>query len=289
MVSAAEAEKKETERHNLRVKKHWLRPRLTGQIRAFSKEDAGLRAKIAKDNISAFFVHLYQCLYGGRIVRNPWGNNELFHNEYLFSPDIVRREDGTKIYSEVKATSVKNSKIHLPAKQTANNLFAMLEKAKRGERSQLEYGLFKYGPTSVQGTGAIDNSQLVRTLSDSEKITVVAPFNLLLYLASFGRVETRNQTSSLYNVNSPRYTLIKSTVVTNLFNSVSFDALKNSSYVDPFPVTKYFIPQDKYRRFAKSLKQNYGDIVDILGLRNLFEESKKIRDEEKKEINDLPF
>src|SRR3990172_3131363 len=272
MVSAAEAEKKETERHNLRVKKHWLRPRLTGQIRAFSKEDAGLRAKIAKDNISAFFVHLYQCLYGGRIVRN---------------------EDGTKIYSEVKATSVKNSKIHLPAKQTANNLFAMLEKAKRGERSQLEYGLFKYGPTSVQGTGAIDNSQLVRTLSDSEKITVVAPFNLLLYLASFGRVETRNQTSSLYNVNSPRYTLIKSTVVTNLFNSVSFDALKNSSYVDPslpevlslgdievehslvpkitvggggehvmgpFPVTKYFIPQDKYRRFAKSLKQNYGDI-----------------------------
>lgn len=294
-----------------------MRPRLKRQIHAYSPQDAERRASIFKDNISRFFVYLDAAIYGGRIIRNPWGNNLHFHSTHGFSPDIIRIENGRRTYVEDKATSTKSSKIGTNSKQTANNLYKMLRLTEKGREPfpKLEYDLFKYGPRSLlNGLGALDNSELVNMLATLDKSLIRIPFNLFLYLLSFARIETRDQTTSLYNVDSPMYHIIGGRVLTELLNGTPLNHLNNGQYssslvetlrladlevehlvtpsvqvnyrrtsrTEPFQVARYFIPDSKYGKWISSLRKNHKEITDALGLRNLFEEARNVP-------SDIPF
>ena len=163
-----------------------MRPILKRQVKADSIETAAQRSKIFKDNLSRFFVHLYASIYGGRILKDPWGNGLSSSSNglsYHFNPDIVRIERGRKIYTEEKVTGTRNSKISASVKQSSNNFSELLERIESREKplSMIEYALFIYGPRSLNGLQNMGTPSLVKILALSQKRLLVVPLNLFLY------------------------------------------------------------------------------------------------------------
>lgn len=284
-----------------------MKPHLERQVQVLSDEDAGKRSKISGDNISWFYTFLYASVYGGKVKRkNPWGNglgNK--QNSYSFNPDIVREEEGIKIYTEVKATSTESSKIHSPLKQEANYVCKMLEELEAGRAPVMEYALFKYGPSSLTGLHLLNNSQFVGTMAGSEKKLVIVPFNLFLHQTTSSRLETRDHTTSDFSDDSPVYHVIRGGDLTGLLDHETFlkglhrdisshrtipelcleDIEAENSMVPvvegyyrkpfsvkTFPVTRYFIPGEKYPRFLESLRKHHELITGLLGIRDLMAE-----------------
>jgi len=204
-----------------------IRPRLLRQIRVTDEESAQKRKVIGNHNISRFFVELYRTLYGGKTIKDPWGNG-LSHrvNDYSFSPDIVVRENGNAFYTEVKVTSNKTSQIHCRAKQISNNLYKIVSDATLGDlSSRIEYAFFKYGGSEKlrRGLNFLSNQGLVESLSDSKKELAIMPMNLFLYLSYFSYVNEMNQSTSRFGVDQAIYLNMRGGTITDLMSRDIFD------------------------------------------------------------------
>lgn len=290
-----------------------MRPRLKRQIRALSPEDAARRAVIGNKNISRFFTHFYAHLFGGRVRGDPWGTH--FNNGYLsysFYPDVVKLEGENLIYTEVKATSTETSLIQCPEKQIENQVFELLRgfNEGKGDPLHLEYAFFKYGGNinSRRGVNLLPGQGLVKALSKSKKSLVIIPPNLFIYLASFAYSSRRNQSSSLYDKDFANYLSIRGGTLTKLLSDSPLREIGEGHYVpkfleeiclegievehsmsppvpihyyrdlvvEPFPIARYFIPQERYIKSMGKLVKNHTLVTQVLGIRDLFEESKEI-------------
>lgn len=284
-----------------------MRPHLERQVKVRSDEDAGKRSKISGDNISWFYTFLYTSIYGGKVKRkNPWGKGlSDQNNSYSFNPDIIRKDGEVTTYTEVKVTSTRSSQIHSRLKQEANYVCRMLEELEAGKAPVIEYAFFKYGTRNLTGLHLLNNSQLVRTLVESEKKLVIVPFNLFLHLTTSSRLETRDQTTSRFSEDSPDYHVIRGgnmakfldyeTFLEGLHRDISLhrtipelclEDIEAENLVVPvveghyrtpfaieaFPVTRYFIPGKKYPRFLESLQAHHSSITGLLGIRDLIAE-----------------
>ena len=307
-----------------------MRPHLNRQVEVVDDRTANLRSILSGDNTSFFFVHLYASIYGGMVKKDPWGRSLNGSNEYSFNPDIKRKEGDITIYTEVKATSADSSKFHSRVKQEGNNLCGILKKAEKGEAPLMEYGLFKYRRPDLKGLHTLNNSQLVRRLAEFDKGLVIGPFNLFLHLTTSSRLETRDQTTSGYNEDSPNYHVIRGSTHTGLQDPERYlselrrdislgrvlkelclediEVEQNMTprvkgfyrapfTVEPFPVTRYFVPEEKNERLIQSLAEHRKELTKALGIPDVTQEiaEKKAKENEEKrrklekELKEVPF
>jgi hypothetical protein len=285
-----------------------FRPKLKRQIVAQDNDEAEIKSNTFKKDLSNFFTNLYIEFYGGKVRKELWGKR-FNTNKINFSPDIEKFENGRWIYPEVKATSTQSSQIHSPLIQEENNLYEFMSRIEKGENPppMIEYALFKYGPSSLTGLHKLNNSKLVETLAKAEKKLVILPLNAFLYLAAFSRKDTRNQETSKYGSDSQDYHVLKGSLLTNLLENNKPISRRGGKYplpdlegklcledievehsmtpkiegfyykpfvVESFPVTRYFIPEEKYSKLTQNLMEHHVEIFEALKIRNLFQEEK---------------
>ncbi len=308
-----------------------MKPLLKRQVEVVDDRTAYIRLITSGENTSEFFKYLYTSIYGGSVREDPWGNGlSLDQNSYSFNPDTEREENGITIYTEIKATSVDSAKFHSRLKQEANNLCKLLEEAKKGRFPLMEYALFKYGTRHLTGLHRLDNSQLVKTLATSSKGLVLVPFNHFLHLTTSSRLETRDQTTSGFNEDSAEYHVIRGSKHTELqdperylgelhreisqkrvLKELCLEDLEVEESetplikghdgtrftVEPFPVTRYFVPEEKYERMIRSLARHRKKLTKALGIPDITQEiaEKKARAKKERkrrldeELRDVPF
>lgn len=311
-----------------------LRPCLERQIRQVDIVDertAHIRSILSGDNTSFFFAYLYASIYGGRVKKDPWGRGLNGSNPYSFNPDIKREENGITIYTEVKATSAHSSQLHSRLKQEANNLCGILKKAEKGEAPVMEYALFKYKRSDEEKSlHRLNNSQHVKALATSSKGLVIIPFSLFLHLTTSSRLETRDQTKSRFNKDSPRYHVIRGSTHTELQDPEKYlselreeisqelvlkelcledieveqamtprmEGFYRAPFtVEPFSVTRYFVPEEKNERLIQSLAEHRKELTETLGIPDVFheveEKEKRAKEERKRrlaeKLKDIPF
>jgi hypothetical protein len=289
-----------------------LKPSFMRPVKVEDEESAKKRKVVGNKNIARFFVETFAFVYGGRIIRDPWGDGSSFTQAaYNFSPDVVWRENDLDIFTEVKATSTATSQIQCSSKQMANNFYKTLEDLSRGNiKSRIEYAFFKYGgkEKSRRGVNFLSPSNIVDSLAAAEKSLVVVPLNLFFYLSSFAYMSERDQTSSQFHVDRVTYFNIRGGTLTKLLDRSDFRDLNGVHYIPevleefclddlefektmtpeinlkyrgnysmgPFPILRWSIPNEKYGRFADYLMNHHTEIALSLGLRDLFEEAKDI-------------
>jgi hypothetical protein len=290
-----------------------LRPKLKRQISAENPEEAGLRSRIFKTNLSRFFTHLYAHIYGGEVQPDPWGNF-LKTNGRNYSPDIVKIEGGRRIDTEVKATSTRSSRLYSPFRQEENNLYEFLKRLEKGESplSVMEYALFQYGHRETTQLQRLGSGSLMKKLAGEPKKLVILPLPAFLYLASSSGTKVMDQKSSSYNRETQTYHVVKGTEFKKIFNNnislvdlilfpdpildlLHLDKLKvehsttsevKGHYrvpfvVEPFPVTKYTYPEEVYEKVAGNLLEHHAEIARNLEIRDILERNKS--------LPDLPF
>ena len=312
------------------VKATILEPHLNRQVEVVDARTAYIRSITSGENISEFFKYLYASIYGGRVKKDPWRRGLNGSNQYSFNPDVVREEEGITIYTEIKATSAHSSQLHSRLKQEANNLCRILEEVEAGRIPEMEYALFKYGRYDLRGLYLLNNSQLVKTLARSNKELVVVPFNLFLHLTTSSRLETRDQTKSGFNKDSPNYHVIRGSTHTELqdherylselreeisqkhtLKELCLDDLEVEQSttplvegyyrapftVEPFSVTRYFVPKEKYGKLVQSLAGHRKELTNALGIPDVTQElaEKKARAEKERKkrleekLKNIPF
>ena len=298
------------------VKATILEPHLNRQVEVVDARTAYIRSITSGENISEFFKYLYASIYGGRVKKDPWRRGLNGSNQYSFNPDVVREEEGITIYTEIKATSAHSSQLHSRLKQEANNLCRILEEVEAGRTPEMEYALFRYGRTDLKGLHLLNNSQLVKTLAKSDKGLVISPFNHFLHLTTTSRLETRNQKTSGFNEDSPNYHVIRGGTHTELQDPERYlselrEAISQKRVlkelcledikveqgmtpkiegfyrapftVEPFPVTRYFVPEEKYERLIQNIAKHRKELTEALGIPDVTQEiaEKKARAKKK--------
>lgn len=286
------------------VKEGPLRPHLKKQIIPIEPEDWQKVGEIAKRNTSKFFSYLYAYLYNGTVLKELWGGKGFNNHGRNFNPDIVRTEDGRKIYTEDKVTSVRSSQIHSPVVQEENALYYILEQInqKRDPLTMIEYSLFRYGPWSTTGLHRLGNSELVRTLAGTEKKLVILPLNAFLYAAAFSRHEKRDQKTSGFGRDTQDYHVLNGRIFKALFeNNRPIQALaryplpdldhlllgdlkvehyttpeiegfyRKNFTIKPFQVTRYYVPAERYEKLAESLMEHHQELTGALGIKDAFQ------------------
>lgn len=291
----------------MKKRPRFLRPKLKRQLKdTKSPEDANRKSTISKKNTSRFFTQLYAHLFGGEILEDPWGNGAFNGQRYSFNPDIIWQETERKVYTEVKSCSTNTSILHCRSSQVSANFTKSLEiSEEEWPFDTIEHAFFKYGPSSLSvGLQKLSNRALVQKFKGSKKELCVIPINLLLFLSSFSYLDRRNQISSQYPGDIGEYFLVRGGTLTNLLKGTSdFEGLVGNfpslgldskllaldqieferfetpevhgryfrDFVVPsFPVARYFIPDERQKEVAETLRENYHKIISKLGLRDLY-------------------
>ena len=228
--------------------------------------------------------------------------------KYSFNPDVVAINGEEVTYSEIKSLSTKSAIAHCSIPQISANFVKTLEssEARNWPFPGVEYAFFKYGGSRELSVGLYKYGTrgLVNKLIKSDKQLVIVPMNLLLFLSTFANKQRLNQHSCQYSSNVGEYYSIRGSTLTKLSrdecdfqklvgdcpsidlnpNLLSLDTLEFESFQTPkikgryhrdfvvpsFPVARYFIPNERQKEVAETLRENYEEITFKLGLRDLY-------------------
>lgn len=175
------------------------------------------RMVVSMKNISRFYTHLYQAMYGGRVFKNSENHNH--HNPLLneigeqvkskFYPDVLIKKGTNQTFVEVKALSGNTPRPNFGFRQFSNYCQAFLE----NPYSEIVAGIFKYGGNRPEKLHVCrrprehvcDNRCLVSKLANLTESLVIIPHNLLAFLCSVSPVTKRNQETSQSAIDSESY------------------------------------------------------------------------------------
>lgn len=158
-----------------------------------------------------FYVHLFQGLYGGKIMRD----GEVHHNEVplygrvnvaSFKPDIVIPNGTGEMQVEVKSYATHKGSPTFGAHQFSSYTRSFLE----NPYSKVVVGIFKYGKGNSPQKLYLcdyhgkreapdhkcDSRCVIRKLSSTTRNLLVVPHNLLSFLLSVAYVDGRDQAST---------------------------------------------------------------------------------------------
>jgi len=315
----------ELEREIERLKTRGLKPSLLeARIDELTKRTASrvaikyqtfhnARLNIAKHNIGHFYAHLYQAIFGGKLLRKfktekePYQNGNSGEEEQRnFHPDHIRFIEGRKIFSEVKAVSHKNSKPFCGSTQLENYCHDLLRDAFETMFSpELEYAFFRYRHRTdgEKRTASLANWELKRKLSSDTRDLLIVPANalFLMFLSSNGNwINQENNKGpdeefywKIYGSLISRMHIEQNPLVDiagNLEHGVEFarelclqdiDVERSVSPGNIYCCGRRVIPfhvtryYNKTGKWLENFKKNHGKIlVEHLGVRDLYQEFK---------------
>lgn len=177
------------------------------------------RGDSMKKNTAKFFVHLYQKIYGGRVLDDGEG---IFHDEGLplfideytpqkfkFYPDIYQ-SNGSEKYIEVKATCANHPQPFFGATQTAGRMRNLI----KNPVAQSEVVVFTYGSRETEtmhickgkkekfGCHNCNYRCFANVACNNVRSLLILPSNLVSLVLAFSKTETMERIKKGIHTNS---------------------------------------------------------------------------------------